>query len=405
MFTASAAMVAMTKRLKTFQIVLSDPSKTFYCGGEKVCGRVEVEVNELTRVSAVKVVALGCAKVEYAKGKQRCRQEAEYLRHEEVLSLHDQPKDADGSVVLRPGNKYEYTFGFDLPDQGQLVSSYKGKFGYVQYYVKAKLERPLQPTLECKKCFEVEEPLDVNTPDLLSPTGGSKEKKVTCMFIPDGQVSLNAKIDRRGFCEGEDICINAKFENTCSRIVVPKAAIIAKHTYQANGRTKVFRQKLSSVRGNHIISGMCDAWQGKTIRVPKIKPSMLSCNIIRVEYALMIYVHIPGSEKVILELPLVIGTAGLGSRSNSVSSQEGSVSNASQSWVSLQMPSNPPSYSDMTRDVRLDQPLTPLLCDCDDIDGSPIFMRSPSFQFPSPPVFAETEEEYNGNNVCMLPVC
>lgn len=115
-----------------------------------------------------------------------------------------------------------------------------------------------------------------------------KEKKVTCMFIPDGQVSLNAKIDRRGFCEGEDIYINAKFENTCSRIVVPKAAIIAKHTYQANGRTKVFRQKLSSVRGNHIISGMCDAWQGKTIRVPKIKPSMLGCNIIRVEYALMV---------------------------------------------------------------------------------------------------------------------
>lgn len=115
-----------------------------------------------------------------------------------------------------------------------------------------------------------------------------KEKKVTCMFIPDGQVSLNAKIDRSGFCEGEDICINAKFENTCSRIVVPKAAIIAKHTYQANGRAKVFRQKLSSVRGNHIISGMCDAWQGKTIRVPKIKPSMLGCDIIRVEYALMV---------------------------------------------------------------------------------------------------------------------
>lgn len=198
------------------------------------------------------------------------------------------------------------------------MSTYKGKFGYVHYYVKALLDRPQQPTLECKKSFDVEEPLDVNTPDLLvsfhssqhhinnapalharshgnlapptpqSPTGGMKEKKVTCMFIPDGQVSLNAKIDRSGFCEGEDICINAKFENTCSRIVVPKAAIIAKHTYQANGRTKVFRQKLSSVRGNHIISGMCDAWQGKTIRVPKIKPSMLGCNIIRVEYALMV---------------------------------------------------------------------------------------------------------------------
>lgn len=26
--------------------------------------------------------------------------------------------DSDGSVVLRPGNKYEYTFGFELPQQG-----------------------------------------------------------------------------------------------------------------------------------------------------------------------------------------------------------------------------------------------------------------------------------------------
>lgn len=49
----------------------------------------------------------------------------------------------------------------------QLVSSYKGKFGYVHYHVKARMERPQQPTLECKKSFEVEEPLDVNTPDLL----------------------------------------------------------------------------------------------------------------------------------------------------------------------------------------------------------------------------------------------
>lgn len=49
----------------------------------------------------------------------------------------------------------------------QLVSSYKGKFGYVQYYVKALMERSQQPPIECKKSFEVEEPLDVNTPDLL----------------------------------------------------------------------------------------------------------------------------------------------------------------------------------------------------------------------------------------------
>lgn len=47
------------------------------------------------------------------------------------------------------------------------MSSYKGKFGFVQYYVKAVMERPSQPPQECRKHFEVEEPLDVNTPDLL----------------------------------------------------------------------------------------------------------------------------------------------------------------------------------------------------------------------------------------------
>lgn len=84
-------MVAMTKRVKTFQIIFTDPSKSFYCGGDKVSGRLEVEVSEVTRVSAVKVQALGRAKVGYAKGKQRCRQEAEYLRYEEVLKLDEQP--------------------------------------------------------------------------------------------------------------------------------------------------------------------------------------------------------------------------------------------------------------------------------------------------------------------------
>lgn len=48
----------------------------------------------------------------------------------------------------------------------QLVSSYKGKFGYVEYYVKAVMEMPCQSNVECKKYFEVEEPIDVNTPDL-----------------------------------------------------------------------------------------------------------------------------------------------------------------------------------------------------------------------------------------------
>lgn len=71
------------------------------------------------------------------------------------------------SLILHHLSRILLVLIFRTCSHRQLVSSYKGKFGYVHYYVKAQMERPHQPTLECKKSFEVEEPLDVNTPDLL----------------------------------------------------------------------------------------------------------------------------------------------------------------------------------------------------------------------------------------------
>ncbi|KAG9480819.1 hypothetical protein GDO78_010208 [Eleutherodactylus coqui] len=325
------------KKIKCFEVVFTDPEKV-YCGGDKVTGRVLVEVCEVTRVTAIKLLACGVAKVLWSSASQNCKQEMEYLRYEDTLHMEDQPTDSDGSVILRPGNHYEYKFGFELP-QGPLGTTFKGKYGSVKYWVKAFLERPSHPAQEARKKFEVVDFVDVNTPDLLSPISGKKHKKMTCLFIPDGHISMSASINRKGFCEGDDICISADFENTCSRIVVPKAAILAKHTYLANGLTKVFTQKLCSVRGNHIISGMTDSWRGKSIRVPKIKPSILGCNILRVEYSLLVYVSVPGAKKVILDLPLVIGSSssGLSSRSSSMASQTSS----EMSWVELNIPGTP----------------------------------------------------------------
>ncbi|NXE85325.1 TXNIP protein, partial [Cochlearius cochlearius] len=384
----------MFKKVKTFLMAFSEPEKV-YCSGEKVAGRVLVEVAEVTRVSAVKVLACGVAKVNWAKGPQQCRQEMEYLRFEDVLTLEEQPT---GEALLWEEGLHGTATGSSpvasgVPDRRlpprPLGTTFKGKYGCVDYWVKAFLERPSFPTQEIKQRFEVMDPVDVNTPELLSPVAAKKEKKVSCMFIPDGRVSVSAQIDRKGFCEGDEICINADFENTCSRIVVPKAAIVAKHTYLANGQTKVFTQKLSCVRGNHIISGTSESWRGKTIRVKKLKPSILGCNILRVEYFLQIYVSVPGSKKIILELPLVIGSrSGIGSRSSSMASQTSS----EMSWVDLNLPDAPeapPCYLDIVpEDHRLESPTTPLLDDTDSFD-SPIFMYAPEFKFMPPPTYTE----------------
>lgn len=56
-----------------------------------------------------------------------------------------------------------------------LVSSYDGKFGSVQYYVKAVIEKSGQTYAECKRYFEVEESIDVNTHELMvSKCGDAK---------------------------------------------------------------------------------------------------------------------------------------------------------------------------------------------------------------------------------------
>lgn len=85
-------MVVMTKKVKTFEIVFSDASKSCYSSGDKVAGRIVVEVCEVTKVSTVRVLGIGCAKVDYTKGKQRCREEVDYLRYEEALYLDGQPR-------------------------------------------------------------------------------------------------------------------------------------------------------------------------------------------------------------------------------------------------------------------------------------------------------------------------
>ncbi|XP_047217137.1 thioredoxin-interacting protein-like isoform X2 [Girardinichthys multiradiatus] len=383
-------VLSSANKPRMFQLLFSDPTRTFYSSGDKLSGWVQLEAGSPCRLTGLRVTAAGCARVE----SRSRRQEVEYLKYEEEVRLEEVLSTGpDGCFLLPAGKSFSFQFGFELPPSGRLVSSFKGKFGSVRYYVRAELQRPYQHALQCEREFEVEEPLDVNQPDLLAPAAASKQKKVTCMFIPDGQVSITAQIDRKGFCEGEDININAKFENSCSRIVVPKAAIIAKHSYIINSHTKVLRQKLTAVRGNPIISGMCDMWQGRTIRVPKLRPTLLGCDIIKVDYTLMIYLHIPGSEKLILELPLVIGTtqfSGVGSRTSSMSSQ------ASSSWASI--PSPPPSYSNIHRDLRVNGLCTPLLHDYDgaeddDDDDGGLFMRVPEGCYPPPPAYSKVDQE------------
>lgn len=164
---------------------------------------------------------------------------------------------------------------------------------------------------------------------------------------------------------GEVIPIFAEIDNCTSRAVVPKAAIIQTQTFIARGTKKQKKSVVTSISGDPIPAGKREVWHGRALKIPPVGPSILQCRIIQVEYSLkvrelprgsagipscptqwrylplqtgkaapaelpcccvswQVCVDIPGTSKLLLELPLVIGTIPLhpfGSRTSSVSSQ------------------------------------------------------------------------------------
>ncbi|NWI21906.1 ARRD2 protein, partial [Crypturellus soui] len=182
--------------------------------------------------------------------------------------------------------RHEFPFTFQLPET--LATSFEGKHGSVRYWVKAKLHRPWATVKKAKKEFTVIEPIDINTPALLAPQAGAKEKFARAWYCNRGQVSVTAKIDRKGYTPGEVIPIFAEIDNGTSRSVVPKAAIIQTQTFVARGTRKQKKLVVTTMVGDSIAAGKRDVWHGRALKIPPVGPSILHCRIIQVEYSLKV---------------------------------------------------------------------------------------------------------------------
>ncbi|RVE68388.1 hypothetical protein OJAV_G00090940 [Oryzias javanicus] len=389
-------------KVKSFTIsydCLNDSNVPVFSSGDCVSGRVIIEVTGEIRVKSLKIHAKGFAKVRWTESRnagsntaytQNYTEELEYLNHKEILIGHE--RDAyvqhfiqEGLTTIHSG-RHEFAFSLELP-QTPLATSFEGKHGSVRYWVKAELHRPWLLPMKTKKEFTVFEHIDINTPILLSPQAGTKDKTLCCWFCTSGPISLSAKIERKGYTPGESIQIFAEIENCSSRMVVPKAAIYQTQTFYAKGKMKEVKQLVANLRGESLSSGKTETWSGKMLKIPPVSPSILDCSIIRVEYSLMVYVDIPGAINLSLNLPLVIGTIPLhpfGSRTSSVSSQ------CSMSWLGLpERPEAPPSYLEIVTEEQrqscLDVPAVR-----EELNG-PLFAYIHEFRFQPPPLYSEID--------------
>ncbi|KAM4675195.1 arrestin domain-containing protein 4 [Discoglossus pictus] len=375
-------------------LVLDNEPKS-YVGGETVSGQVLLDLAEDVPVCGLRLQARGGALVCWkpGRGEGSLEQPGEvevYL--DEERSLLELPPGMDQTMF--EAGKHKIPFHFQLPT-GPLVSTFTGKYGKVSYHISAVLERPSVPPQCVQRELHIITPIDVNSPSLLTPLQRSKEEMVGCWFITSGPICLSAKIERKGYCNGEAIPIYAEIENCSSRLVVPKAAIYQTQSFISNGKMKTFRHMVANVRGNHIASGSTEIWNGKTLKIPPVTPSVLDCNHIKVEYSLAVYIHIPGAKKLVVELPLVIGTVpfnGFNYRNSHFASQF----SMDMSWLALALPEQPeapPNYADIISEEELSRNVACIPRNDCLMEGVhfPPFAIMQEFQFQPPPLYSEVD--------------
>ncbi|XP_028569609.2 arrestin domain-containing protein 2 isoform X1 [Podarcis muralis] len=388
-------------RVKRLSVELDCPevaSPPVFSSGESVAGRVVLELSGTARLGALHLHAQGAAKVHWTESRsagsstaytQSYSDQVEFLSHRQTLLA---PPD-NGDVTVLQAGRHEFPFTFQLPES--LATSFEGKHGSVRYWVKAKLHRPWASVKKAKKDFTIIEPIDINTPALLAPQAGAKEKLARAWYCNRGLVSVSAKIDRKGYTPGEVIPIFAEIDNCSTRTVVPKAAIIQTQTFVARGTKKQKKSVVASMVGDAIAAGKREVWHGRALKIPPVGPSILQCHIIHVEYALKVCIEIPGTSKLFLELPLVIGTIPLhpfGSRTSSVSSQY----SVSLDWVRMGIPEEPeapPEYSSVVSSEGPLETLSPPSQDCapPGVLEGPFFAYIQEFRFRPPPLYSEVD--------------
>ncbi|KAK7119665.1 hypothetical protein R3I94_021480 [Phoxinus phoxinus] len=393
---------------KIFALKLDGPDDTVYSSGEMISGVVVLELNRETKVRAMRVLGRGVATAHWLENRSvgvntvynDYTSKTTYFRKRLHL-IRD-----NGELTVLPAGRHEYPFSFQLPEE-TLVTSFEGKHGSIRYWVKVKLHRPWATVKKIKKEFTVIEPIDINTPSLLASQAGSKEKMARIWYRNCGQVSITAKIDRKGYTPGEVIPVFAEFDNSTSRSVMPKAFITQTQTFIARGTMKQKRAVVATLSGDIVGAHRRETWHGRAIKIPPVGPSILQCRIIKVEYMLRVCVDVPGTSKLSLELPLVMGTIPLhpfGSRTSSFSSQY----SANMEWLRMAIPEQPEPPPDYSSVVTEEEAVQNSTTGQPEEDLSGVLQRSlmayvQEFRFRPPPVYCEVDP--NPQPINMRPRC
>ena len=301
-------------RPKLFAINLSG-NNSVYFAGSNVEGSVLLEISEPKKTQGISIVFSGKSYVHWTEsrssgtGRDRRTETVHYsdtqiIFNDVFIQLWGNGRDSQDLAAGR----YEFPFKFQLPSDLVLPTSFESHTGYIRYSLLARISRSWKFDHTTTRAITVNEIVDINTAQLTTPLSSSNEKTLCCLWCASGPISLSVSIDRGGYCPGESIAISTAAENHSNRrITAVRATLKQTVVYYARGSHRQQSKIIQRIEGPGIEPGATSNWSNELLPIPATAPSINSCRILSLSYAVIVTLDIPRAIDLHVTIPITMG--------------------------------------------------------------------------------------------------
>ncbi|XP_060893880.1 arrestin domain-containing protein 3-like [Labrus mixtus] len=279
-------------------------SRNTFTNGDTINGRIIVEVSKETKIQALIFIAKGKARVCWSEyyGQHQHHVYRSSEKYYEVQHHILREARQDGTEVIGKG-RHVFPFSFTIPDR-KIPSTFTGSIGRIVHKLKAELKQSMKLTKRAKQHFTFISKADMDTPGLMDPQYGCKDKSVK--VFGSGKVSLDVHTKQMGYIQGEAMQVTLEISNRSSRSVKPKFVLYEKRSFLAQGRRRVHTNRILKDKIKDIASSDKETVT-RVISIPReLPPSILNCAIIKLEYRLKVYLEIKCATDPEIKLPIVV---------------------------------------------------------------------------------------------------
>lgn len=294
-----------------------------YEAGDMISGRVIVDVPSAnSNIRGIRVKFSGKSDVrweERTSEEGKLHEDSESYFAKKLTLFGTETIDDDNAKRKMEAGQYIYTFKHALPKH--VPSTFRGKYGEIEYFCEAYVDMPLATDPFDRVTFKVKNSVNdaLNISSYMGPYKEEKEKVFGCSCFDSSPLIASMKIPRTGWLPGETVNVQLDIDNrNSSGIARCSASVHQVVTYYATGTTLTNTEEISIVSATskqNLPGGRAQGVHYATLTLPRDLPSsnfLSLCKLMDAIYVLRAIVKPKNAyydKGIIFEVPIIIGTS------------------------------------------------------------------------------------------------